>query len=124
VKTKRPVNLDISTIQLPLAAITSITHRISGVVIFVGLAGLLWILDSSLSDESGFAAVSNLLTSGLSKFLLWGVLTALGYHTVAGCKHLLLDMGVGESKEAAPLGAKLTLVISGLLAVLLGVWLW
>jgi succinate dehydrogenase / fumarate reductase, cytochrome b subunit len=124
VKTKRPVNLDISTIQLPLAAITSITHRISGVIVFVGLAGLLWVLDSSLSSESDFTAVGSFLASGFAKFILWGVLTALAYHMVAGCKHLLLDLGFGESKEAAPVGAKVTLAISGVLAVLLGVWLW
>ncbi|RFQ09412.1 succinate dehydrogenase, cytochrome b556 subunit, partial [Pseudomonas sp. ATCC 13867] len=35
---KRPVNLDLRTIQLPITAYTSILHRISGVILFVGIA--------------------------------------------------------------------------------------
>lgn len=121
---KRPVNLDIGTIQLPLAAYASITHRISGVVVFIGMAGLLWLFDLSLSGEEGFANAAALLTSSVAKFLLWGVLTGLAYHLVAGCKHLLLDLGVGETKEAAPVGAKVVITTSTVLAVLLGVWIW
>jgi len=124
VKDKRPVNLDISTIHLPIAAYTSITHRISGVIVFVGVAILLWIFDLSMSSEEGFNQIKDLMTSPLMKFIVWGILSALAYHLVAGVKHLLMDMGIGETKEAAPLGAKITLVVSLILIVALGVWVW
>lgn len=123
-KNKRPINLDISSIHLPLAAYTSILHRISGVIVFVGVAILLWIFDLSLSSEQGFNSVREIMTSPLMKFIVWGVLSALAYHLVAGVKHLLMDMGIGESKEAAPLGAKLTIVVSAVLIIALGVWIW
>jgi succinate dehydrogenase / fumarate reductase, cytochrome b subunit len=121
---KRPVNLDIGTIQLPLPAITSILHRISGVIVFIGIAILLWLFDVSLTSEAGFNRLNELASSFISKFIVWGILTALAYHLVAGCKHLLMDLGIGESKEAGTLGAQLTIAVSLVLALMLGVWLW
>ncbi len=123
-KDKRPVNLDISTIHLPIAAYTSITHRISGVIVFVGVAILLWMFNLSMSSEEGFNQMKDLMSSPLMKFIVWGILSALAYHLVAGVKHLLMDMGIGETKEAAPLGAKITLLVSLILIIALGVWIW
>lgn len=123
-KKQRPVNLDIGTIQLPLAALTSITHRVSGVVIFGGMAILLYFFNLSLSSADGFAEAQAMLGNALVKLLIWIVLSALGYHLIAGCKHLVMDLGIGESKEGAPVGAKIVIAISAILAVILGVWLW
>lgn len=123
-KDKRPVNLDISTIELPLAALASIAHRISGVIVFVGIAILLWLLDRSLGSEEGFNTLLGSTQSPLVKFIVWGVLSALAYHMVAGVKHLLMDAGIGETREAGPRGAKLVMVVSAVLIVLLGVWVW
>ena len=123
-KAKRPVNLDLFTIKLPLAAYTSITHRISGVIVFVGVAVLLWLFDMSLSSEAGFDQLKKLAGSGLFRFILWVILSALAYHMVAGIKHLLMDAGIGESKEGGPLGAKITILVSLILIIGLGVWIW
>jgi succinate dehydrogenase / fumarate reductase cytochrome b subunit len=124
VKDKRPVNLDISTIKLPLAALASITHRISGVIVFVGIAILLFLFDRSLADADGFASVQALGANALFKFVIWALLSALAYHMVAGVKHLVLDMGFGETREGGPLGAKLVIVVSVILVAMLGVWVW
>ncbi|WP_304638576.1 succinate dehydrogenase, cytochrome b556 subunit [Pseudomonas sp.] len=121
---KRPVNLDLRTIKLPVTAYSSIAHRISGVVLFIAIAGLLWLLDSSLSSESGFEQVGALLQHPLAKLILWGVLSALLYHLVAGIRHLFMDAGVGEGLESGLLGAKIVLIVSAVLIVLLGVWIW
>lgn len=121
---KRPVDLDLSAIRFPLAAITSITHRITGIMLFVGIALLLWLLQLSLSGSEGFAQAAALVGSPLVKFLVWGVLSALAYHMVAGIKHLILDMGIGESRPAGPVGAKITIGVSLVLIVLMGVWVW
>ena len=123
-KDNRPVNLDIGTIDLPLAALASITHRITGVILFAGIAILLWLLQRSLGSQDSFNEVKALFASPLLKFLVWGTLSALCYHMVAGVKHLLLDFGIGESKEGGPLGAKIVIAASALLIVLMGVWIW
>ena len=123
-KDKRPVNLDISTISLPLAGYTSFLHRVSGIIVFVGIAILLWAFDMSLSSEDGFNQLKEVSNSFIAKFRLWGILSALAYHMIAGVKHLLMDSGIGETKEAAPLGAKITIVVSLVLIIALGVWIW
>ncbi len=123
-KNERPVNLDLSTIKLPLAAITSITHRISGVILFVGIGILLWMLELSLSGEAGFRRLQEVLTSPVATFVVWGVLSALAYHLIAGVKHLLMDAGIGETKAGAPRGATIVIIVSLIIILVLGVWLW
>jgi len=124
VSTKRPVNLDIGTIKLPITAIVSILHRVSGVILFAVVAVLLWTLDLSLSGEDGFAAVRECLSSPVAKVVLWACLAALAYHLVAGVRHLIMDLGIGESLEGGRLGAKLVLIIAVVLILLAGVWVW
>ncbi|WP_372963928.1 succinate dehydrogenase, cytochrome b556 subunit [Marinobacter sp.] len=121
---KRPVNLDLGKFHFPLPAITSILHRISGIIIFVGVAFLMYGLDLSLSGEDGFNRVNELLNSFLAKLITWGILSALLYHLVAGIKHLLMDAGIGEELESGRLAAKTTLVVSIVLIILAGVWVW
>ncbi|MGO1501889.1 MAG: succinate dehydrogenase, cytochrome b556 subunit [Marinobacter sp.] len=121
---KRPVNLDLGKIHFPLPAITSILHRISGIIIFVGVAFMLYGLQLSLSGEEGFSQVSELLNSFLAKLIIWGILSALLYHLVAGIKHLLMDMGIAEELESGRAAAKITIVVSVILIVLAGVWVW
>ena len=87
-KDNRPVNIDLTTFKWPLPALTSILHRISGVVIFAGVALLLYLLQLSLESAAGFAEVAALLDNILIKFLSWSVLAALLFHLIAGIKHL------------------------------------
>lgn len=124
VNSKRPVNLDITTIKLPLPAYTSILHRISGVILFIGLGFLLYGLELSLASEESFDALKALLSAPLAKFIIWGILSALIYHLIAGVKHLLMDVDVGDGKESGSLGAIVTLVLSTVLIILAGVWVW
>ena len=124
VNSKRPVNLDLRTIKLPVTAYTSIAHRISGVILFLAIVGLLWMLDTSLSSEAGFEQIQSCLQNPLAKLVIWGVLSALIYHLIAGIRHLVMDAGVGEELESGKLGAKIVIVISAICIVLLGVWVW
>lgn len=121
---QRPVNLDLRTIKLPVTAYASILHRISGVILFFGLLILLYVLELSLSSAEGFAQVQDFLANPLVKLVLWGLLSALLYHLVAGVRHLLMDTGVGETLEGGKTGARIVLAVSLVLIVLAGVWIW
>ncbi len=121
---KRPVNLDIATINLPITALVSILHRVSGVVLFGAVAVLLWALDISLASQQSFTDMKECLQNPLAKTVLWLVLAGLAYHTVAGIRHLIMDMGVGETLEGGRLGAKLVFGFSFVLIALAGVWVW
>lgn len=124
-KDNRPVNLEISTIQLPITAYASILHRISGVAIFVGVAVLLFLLDKSLASAESFAQTQQLLAeSFIVKALVWLVLCGFIYHSLAGVKHLIMDLGIGETLEGGKRGAAIVLVASVVLMLLAGVWVW
>jgi succinate dehydrogenase / fumarate reductase cytochrome b subunit len=122
VKRQRPVNLDLRTIRFPPAALVSISHRISGVIVFLAIFGLLYLLDVSLSTEAGFASLSAL--GSFATFLLWGVLAALAFHTIAGIRHLFMDLGLGESREGGQRTAVVAFIVSAVVIVLLGMWIW
>lgn len=121
---KRPVNLDISTIKLPITAYVSILHRFSGIFLFAGVAVLLWMLDSSLDSQESFAAVRDAANNSVWKFILWAVLSALAYHTIMGTRHLIMDCGIGESLKGGQLGAQIALTLAVIAIVLIGVWVW
>ncbi|MBV1922055.1 MAG: succinate dehydrogenase, cytochrome b556 subunit [Pseudomonadales bacterium] len=121
---KRPVNLDLSTIAFPLPALISITHRITGVILFVGIGLLLLGLDLSLASEESFNSLKECLDGVFVKIILWGILAGLIFHIAAGCKHLLMDMGIGETLEGGQLGAKIVLGLSVVLIIAAGVWIW
>jgi succinate dehydrogenase / fumarate reductase cytochrome b subunit len=124
VKDQRPRNLDFSTLRLPLAAIASILHRISGVFIFAGVAVLLYLLGESLSSEAGFGQVAQWMDMLIVKLVVWAVLAGLLYHFIAGIKHLLMDMGYGETLAGSQLSAKLVIGLSAVAIILAGLWLW
>ncbi|MFT4851937.1 MAG: succinate dehydrogenase / fumarate reductase cytochrome b subunit [Saprospiraceae bacterium] len=122
---KRPINVDPSDLMAfawPLSALASITHRIAGVILFVGIAFGLYALDMSLSSAAGFDAFKGMLKSPFGMLVTWGLLSALAYHFVAGIKHLLLDMEVADTLEGSNFAAKVTILVSAVLIFLAGVW--
>lgn len=121
---KRPVNLDLGTFKYPITAITSILHRISGLILFPCVFLLLYALGKSLSSEEGFNEIKAMLSAPFAKLVIWLVVSALAYHLVAGVRHLIMDMGVGETLEGGKRGSMIVLVISIVLIAVAGVWLW
>ena len=120
----RPVNLDLQTIRFPLTAIASILHRVSGVITFVAVAILLWLLSLSLSSPEGFASAAAIVDSFFVKLVLWGILTALFYHIVVGIRHLLMDIGFFEEMETGIASAKVSFAIVGVLSLFAGGLVW
>ncbi len=125
VKKQRPVNLDLQTIRFPVTAIASILHRVSGVITFVAVGILLWLLGTSLSYPEGFEQASAIMGSFFVKFIMWGILTALAYHVVVGIRHMMMDFGyLEETFEAGKRSAKISFVITVVLSLLAGVLVW
>lgn len=123
-KQQRPVYLNLLQIRQPLPAIVSVLHRISGVILFLMIPLLLWLLAQSLANESAFNAIKQPFFHPVLRFFTWVVLSALVYHLVAGIRHLLMDAGVGETLKGGRVGAYVVLIISIIFIVLLGIWLW
>ena len=122
---ERPVNLDIATIRLPITAVVSILHRVSSVILWVGLAIFLPALLVSLSSADGHQAMQAFFTGHfLGQFMVWGLLTALGYYVCATAKHLIQDFGYCEELESGKRISMAVLVLAAVLSILSGVWLW
>lgn len=121
---QRPVNLDLFTIKFPIAAIISILHRVSGTILFLLIPFLLWMLYASLGSPMTFDALQDFLSSLWIRFFIWLILVALMYHLVAGVRHLLMDMGIGESLAAGRKSSYVVIAITIILALILGAWLW
>jgi len=124
VQKDRPVNLDLRTIAFPVTAIVSILHRISGVLLFLFVPVLLCLLDCSLKSAESFSEVQTWFNSLTGKVIIWALLSSLVFHLFAGVRHLLADMGFGESLGSARCSARTVLLLSIIVIVLLGVWLW
>jgi len=124
VKKQRPVNLDLQTISMPITAIASILHRVSGVIMLFAVGILLWLLTESLSSEQGFQNAQEIVSGFFGTFILWGILTALAYHIAGGIRHLLMDMGYFEELESGALSAKVSFVATVVLSILAGIMVW
>lgn len=85
---------------------------------------MLYVLDLSLASAEGFAQAQAFLSGGFAKLVIWGLLSALLYHIVAGIRHLVMDAGVGETLEGGKQGSKIVIAVSAVLIVLAGVWVW
>ena len=120
---KHPSNIDLASVlsyKLPLPGVLSIIHRITGIILFFALPIVLWLLQYSLESAESFAHLQECMDSFLVKLVLWGIVSGLLYHLVAGIKHLLMDVGIGESLEGVDKASKITIVVSGVLIVLAG----
>ncbi len=120
----RPINLNLFTIRFPVTAISSILHRGTGVILFLGIVFFLYLLNHSLKSADSFASLQICFQHPLSKFFLWVLLSALIYHLIAGIRHLFMDCGLGEGKVSGRLSAYGVIILSFVLIIALGVRIW
>jgi succinate dehydrogenase / fumarate reductase cytochrome b subunit len=116
---------DLPTYRLPPAGIVSILHRISGVLMFVLLPLVMWIFDASISSEISFARLRNAFGTGATGVLLklvgLALIWAYLHHFIAGVRHVWMDVShAAVSKQFGDTSAKITLIASLLLTVVLG----
>ena len=65
----RPRFLNLMLIRMPVGALTSIGHRLSGVLLFLCIPLAAFLLDLSLQGPEGFALAAQLLSTSLLKFI-------------------------------------------------------
>jgi len=127
VKSNRPVNLSMGQVlevnlKSPVA-IASILHRLSGVIVFLLVPVLLWLLDKSLSSPEGFAQVQEIFNGFFVRFIVWVFVAGLIYHFIAGVKHLLADLGFAEELQSGRIAATVSLILSAIGIIAAFVWI-
>jgi succinate dehydrogenase / fumarate reductase, cytochrome b subunit len=98
---RRPVFFDLFHIQMPVGALTSITHRVTGVLLAIGVPFTIHLLDLSVQSPEGYAEVIALFDTWYAKCGLIVLIWSLAHHLLAGIRHLLSDIDVGSRLPAA-----------------------
>lgn len=98
---QRPVFFNLTQIQMPVGALTSITHRVTGILLAFGIPFSFYILDLSLQSPQSYAQVIDLFDQWAFKIVALIFIWALAHHLLAGIRHLLSDIDIGSRLPAA-----------------------
>ena len=120
----QPKYLNLFEIRLPVPALVSILHRVSGLALFLFLPYLLWLLQASLSSAESFERYRAVLAHPIAKLTLIALLWAFLHHLLAGLRFLALDLHWGTELAAARTSSRLVLIGALALTRVLGLWLW
>ena len=96
-----PVFLNLLRIRFPVGAVTSIAHRLSGLLLFLSLPVLVYWLDLSLRDPVGYADAREWLDCIWVRLASVVIVWSLVHHLFAGLRFLLIDLGLGVERTAA-----------------------
>ncbi|MBN4080478.1 succinate dehydrogenase, cytochrome b556 subunit [Beggiatoa alba] len=99
---------------MPVTAVVSILHRVSGILLFLAIPYIIWLFSSSVKSPEGFAYVQTILASGYGKLISIVLLWAITHHFFAGLRFLILDFNLGITRCAA---IKLSWLVNLLVAV-------
>ena len=110
----RPVNINLFKIKLPLSAFLSITHRISGILIFFVVLPLSIFIFSELThNQDSFNNFMSTYHANLAiKFGCIGLILIFQYHIFTGVRHILMDFHIlNESLSSSYKSSVITLVL-------------
>jgi succinate dehydrogenase / fumarate reductase cytochrome b subunit len=117
----KPVYINLFRIQLPLSALLSISHRVSGILIFfLVLPVSAYILNLLLASQDSFSSFVDVFNSSifLRTFVLFNILI-FEYHVIAGIRHMLMDFKlVSETLSASNTSAITALIVFFVIALL------
>jgi succinate dehydrogenase / fumarate reductase cytochrome b subunit len=97
----RPVFFNLVQIQMPVGALTSITHRFTGILLALGIPYGVYLLDLSLQSAQSFSQLRGLFHRWPFKVAAILFIWALAHHLLAGIRHLLSDIDIGSRLPAA-----------------------
>jgi succinate dehydrogenase / fumarate reductase cytochrome b subunit len=114
----RPRFLNLLQIRMPIGAVASIAHRISGVLLFLILPAAVFLLELSVRSHEGFNQARAILHAPLVQLLGLVLAWALLHHLLAGIRFLLLDLEIGIERKQARASAWLVNLGAPLLLLL------
>lgn len=121
---KRPKNLNLFTIRLPVNAIISIMHRMSGMLLFLTLPAVVWALSQSVQSEASYIALVGMLQHWLVKLFLIAFSCAFFHHFYAGLRHLGMDVHWMTSLQKARFSSRLVLYLDVLSVMAFAFVVW
>lgn len=94
----RPLSPHLQVYRLPLTALLSITHRMTGVVLSLGLVALAGFLAVAATGADTYEMAMGWLESLPGRIALWLWIYALFFHACHGVRHLIWDTGRGLAR--------------------------
>lgn len=108
--TNRPLSPHLQVYRWQLTMLTSIVHRMSGVVLSIGAVLVAaWLIAAAMGEEA-YAVVNGHLGAWYGRLVLLGFSFALFYHLCNGVRHMIWDTGAAMSKDAARISGYVMLV--------------
>lgn len=86
---------------MPVGAFTSIMHRITGVLLALGIPLSVYLLDRSLQGPQAYAEVTGWFDNLAFRIAAIASVWALAHHLLAGIRHMLSDIDIGSQLPAA-----------------------
>ena len=117
---KYPISPHLQIYRLPLTALLSIAHRITGVILAFGCVLLVWLLAAAAESAASYRVLFTHLDSWYGQVFLLGFVFSLYLHFCNGVRHLFWDVGYGFELETVDLTAKLT--IAGAIILTIATW--
>ena len=108
----RPLSPHLQIYRLPITALISISHRVTGVLLAVGSLVLVYWLVALASGPDAFAHAQALLGSVVGRVVLLALTLALFYHLANGIRHLFWDAGFGFELRTVRASGMLVIVAS------------
>lgn len=114
----RPLSPHLQIYRLPLPALMSISHRLSGVVLSTGTVLVaLWLMMLAAGEE-WFALAQMAVSHPLGQLVLFGYSVALFYHACNGVRHLFWDAVIGLNIPAIYTSGRVAIALAAVLTVL------
>ena len=117
----KPVYINLFKIQLPLSALLSITHRVSGMLIFfLVLPVSASIFNLLLQSSDSFALFMDSYNTSIfiRTFVLFNILV-FEYHVIAGIRHMLMDFNlISETLSSSNTSAMVALIFFFVISLL------
>jgi succinate dehydrogenase / fumarate reductase cytochrome b subunit len=114
----RPLSPHLQVYRLPLTGLMSIAHRITGVLLSLGLILFVYVLYAIAAGEDVYNALQVFMSFWLCKLVYWGFVYALFFHVCHGLRHLLWDVGKTFARETLDRYALVELMASAVLALI------
>ena len=112
-----PISPHLQIYRLPLTALLSITHRLTGVFLALGCVLLVWVLATAAQSASDYQQLSLHLASWYGQVFLIGFMFSLYLHFCNGIRHLFWDVGYGFELETVDLTAKLVIAMAIIMTI-------
>ena len=120
----RPKNLNLFTIRLPINAIVSILHRVSGIGLFLSIPLMLLAFQYLVRSEGSYTTLESCLDTWFIKLALIGLSWAFFHHFFAGIRHLLQDIHWMTSLNNARLSGRILLWLVGISTAIFAWFVW